>query len=133
MLLLRESPFLSNPHNKTELIRILRDTFTRNGIASEQCCGDADVSVAKKAVELALHENVIVVADDTDIMVLLMYHWRPEMKELYFSTTESINKKRVPAQYSIKELVDKQPLTPYLLFAHSWGGCDTTSAVHNKG
>ena len=32
----------------------------------------------------------------------------------------------------MNDLVKKQQLTPYLLLAHSWAGCDTTSAVQKQ-
>ena len=36
-------------------------------------------------------------------------------------------------EYSLKDLVKKQPLTPYLLFAHAWTGYDTTSLIQKQG
>ena len=36
-------------------------------------------------------------------------------------------------EYSVKDLVKKQPLTPYLLFAHAWTECDATSAIQKQG
>ena len=36
-------------------------------------------------------------------------------------------------EYSVKDLVKKQPQTPYLLFAHAWTAFDTTSAIQKQG
>ena len=128
----KRKAFLRNPHNNMELIRVLRDQFALNGIATEQSRSDADVQVARKAVNLASTEYVTVVADDTDILVLLMYHWNSSMNDIQFATKKKVDKINVPVQYSIKHLVENQPHTRHLLFAHAWGGCDTTSAIHNQ-
>ena len=127
-------PFLRNRHNKTELIRILRQKFSDVGIETDQSDGDADDLTVKKALEMAKYRQVTVVSDDTDILALLMYHWSStSMKDIVFATTKSVNKKKVAVNYSIKDLVSKQPLTSCLLFAHAWTGCYTTSAIQNQG
>ena len=130
---MKKDVFLRNSHNKMELIRILRDRFSLSGISIEQSQGDAGVSIVRKALDFATTKDVNVVADDTDILVLLMYHWNSGMNEIHFYTTKTVNKKKVPVQYSTKHQVNNQPLTTHLLSAHAWGGCDTTSAIHNQG
>ena len=79
--------FLRNSHNKTELIRILRQRFTEIGIENEQSVGDADVLTVQKAIEIAKNHRTVV-SDDTDILVLLMYHWCSIMKVIAFATTK---------------------------------------------
>ena len=64
--------FLQNTHNKTELIRILRQRFTEIGNENEQSVCDADVLAIKKALEMAKHHQTTVVCDDTDILLLLV-------------------------------------------------------------
>ena len=112
------------------LVRILRKKFSDVGIETDQSDGDADVLTVKKALEMAKYRQVTVVSDDTDILVLLMYHWSStSTKDIVFATTKTVNKKKVAVNYSIKDLVSKQPLTSYMLLAHAWTGCDTTSAI----
>ena len=60
--------FLRNAHNKTELIRILRQRFTEIGIENEQSVGDADVLTVQKAIEIAKNHQTIVVSDDTEFL-----------------------------------------------------------------
>ena len=101
--------FLRNAHNKTELIRILRQRFTEIGIENEQSVGDADVLTVQKAIEIAKNHQTIVVSDGTDILVLPMYHWCSTMKDIVFATTKQVNRKKV-------ELSDKIfSLTPSVL------------------
>ena len=46
---------------------------------------------------------------------------------------QSVNKKKVNVEYSVRYLVNKQPLPPYLFLAHVWTGCDTNLAIQNQG
>ena len=126
--------FLQNTHNKTELIRILRQRFTEIGNENEQSVCDADVLAIKKALEMAKHHQTTVVCDDTDILLLLvsLCHWYSTMKNIVFVTNKSVNNKKVHVEYSVRVVVNKQPLTPYLLFAQAWTGCGNTSAIQNQ-
>ena len=121
--------FLQNTHNKTELIRILQEKLSNNAIQTEQSVGEADILTVQKAE----HQETTVVSDDTDILAMLMYHWKPTMKDILISTTTSVNKKKVHIEYSLKDLVSKFPLVRYLLFAHAWTGCYTTSTIQKQG
>ena len=125
--------FLKNTNNKKELIKILSCRFSEKNIGTDQSEGDADVLTVKNALEVAHSKQVCVVSDDTDVLVLLMYHWRATMRDVVFSTTKTVNKKKVPVQYSVRYPVNIHPLTEFLLFAHAWTGCDTTSAIHKQG
>ena len=97
---------LCNPHNKMQLIQILRQRFVLCEITTDQSHNDTDVLVVKEAQELATTESVTIVADYIGILVLAMYHW---------------NKDSVPVKYSIKHVLKclnfhknppKAPFTP---------------------
>jgi hypothetical protein len=97
--------------------------------------GDADVLIVKTALDYCSVDDVAVVADDTDIVVLMMYHWKPELNQLYFAT--EIKEGKMASKrfnyWNLEDLCSAEPLTQYLLFIHAWAGCDSTSAIHNKG
>ena len=40
---------------------------------------DADVVIVKTTLDYCSVDDVVVVAGDTDIVVLMMYHWKPEL------------------------------------------------------
>jgi hypothetical protein len=70
---------LSNKHNKENLLDLLTTYLHQSGIhvvlAGDE--GDADVVIVKHAVQMASSfDNVLrlVVVDDTDVLVLLLYH-----------------------------------------------------------
>ena len=88
--------------------------------------------IVKCTLEYAGQEcDVNVVVDDTDVLVLLMYHWKQSMAEVYFLSEV---KKNMMA-WKICDLVTKvgQVITSHLLFLHAWTGCDTTSATFGHG
>ena len=68
--------FLSNNHNKSQLINLLRDVFQTNGHIVKVFKGDADATIVKEALDTVVGANTIVVADDTDVTIMLLYHWK---------------------------------------------------------
>ena len=76
-----------------------------------------------------------VVADDTDVLILLMYHWKESMADVYFISEPKKSQKRGLQVWRIYDLISKagKLLTSHLLFIHAWSGCDTTSATFGMG
>ena len=128
--------FLRNTSNKEQLIKLLSNYMCLNGYHVVQCTGDADTSIVEKAIQYA-HDGktVVVAADDTDVLVLLIYHWHDGLGEIFFSTERKEGGKRnkLLKSWSVKDLVESCEYPEYILFAHAWGGCDTTSAIFKKG
>jgi hypothetical protein len=133
--------FLQNDRNKTQLIKLISKHFRGAGYRTVECTGDADISIVKTALDLATkEESVTVIADDTDVLVLLLYHWKTGMGPIYFSAERTEKKIRTRKCWDIGNMVSATSPTPvpvpqheYLLFAHAWSGCDTTSATYKKG
>ena len=78
--------------------------------------GDADTMIAKCALDFAAQGNeVTVVSDDTDVLVLLIYHWKMNMAAIYF---KSEAKKMV---WKIQDIVEStgELLTSHILFIHA--------------
>ena len=99
-----------------------------------RCKGDADTHIVKEALVFAYEgRSVTIVADDTDVLILLMYHWDPSMANIFM---RSEPKKKSPLKIvNIEKNVSKvsSVITKNLLFIHAWGGCDTTSAISGYG
>ena len=87
--------FLRNTSNKEKLIKLLSNYMCLNGYHVVQCTGDADTSIVEKAIQYA-HDGktVVVAADDTDVLVLLIYHWHDGLGEIFFSTERKEGGKR---------------------------------------
>lgn len=125
--------FLRNSTNKVQFITRLTRLLQEKGIATVQSSGDADVLIVKGAVDYATENEVVVFADDTDILILLMHHWNSYMRDIYFSIEKLEGARRVQRQWNIRSVVESQPHADHILFAHAWGGCDTTSATYRRG
>lgn len=120
--------YLTLKENKVELIKFLSGHFRTQGMVVVNCDDDADTTIVETAIDKASDSTVLVVADDTDISILLLYHWRPEMEDILLhqecsGLTWSIQK----AQNNCIDIKE------HLLFLHAFSGCDTTSAIHRKG
>ena len=72
--------------------------------------------------------DVVGVADDTDIAVMLLYHWREELGDIIFYPERK--QKGWSIKQAAKRIVD---LREHVLFVHAWSGCDTVSAPYGKG
>ena len=70
---------------------------------------------------------MIVVADDTDILVLLLYSWNSEMRDIVLQSMK--NKGNMVNIRNVVSYLNKI-VVKNLLLIHAWGGCDT---VFNQG
>ena len=98
--------------------------------------GDADTMIVECALQFAIGgREVNVVADDTDVLVLLIYHWKQYMADIYFLSEAKKSQKKGLRVWKICDLVTKagKVLASNLLFIHAWSGCDTTSATFGQG
>ena len=119
--------FLSNHHNKSELISLLADHLTENGQHVHVCKGDADTKIVSTTLEVAKSSPVIVVVDDTDVAVMLLYHWHEELSDVFFLSSGKKCWSIMKAQSEVASFKE------HLLFVHAWSGCDSTSAILGKG
>ena len=83
---LTQGRFLSNTVNKADLIELLSLNLKEAGFSIVNCTGDADSTIVETALADAQKNlgSVTVVADDTDIAVMLVHHWHKNMVEVYY-------------------------------------------------
>ena len=81
-LKIRQEKFLANINNKSRLIEMLRKKLAHNNIFSCQAEGDADTLIIQTAINIE-SENVVVVAEDIDVLLLLTALIPPH-REIYF-------------------------------------------------
>lgn len=126
--------FLKNTRNKTQFISLLSEALRQENHDVRNSDGDADTQIVNAALQYASNSinEVVVVAADTDILVLLMFHWRAGMN--VFLLNEG-GKKQGNAMWKIEDLVNSAGtvITEHILFIHAWTGCDTTSALYGRG
>ena len=76
--------FLSNPMNKQNFLKQLGDDLQATGCQIFYASSDADVLIAQKTIESASAQDTVLVGDDTDLILLLLYHSNPTGKGLFF-------------------------------------------------
>ena len=115
--------FLANEKNKGALISILSSVMARNNIDVHQAKDDGDTVIVKTAIDMvkSMDKPVVVVARDTDILVLLCYHRPSNCTNLFmlsdFSGVYDIS------TFEISNLDE-------FLFKYGWSGNDTVSKIH---
>ena len=78
--------FLSNSHNKQAFINMLCEKLNDNDIRYKNAVDDADLLIAQTAVDCALSSEVIVIGEDTDLLVLLIHHVNQQCKRVIFKS-----------------------------------------------
>ena len=116
---IKQDVFLANGANKSRFITVLSKNLRRTGNKVVECEEDADTHIVRCTLELATTGvHVHVVADDTDVALLLLYHWNDTMADI------TITFERTKASFSIKSSINSHSslLKPYLLVLHSSTG-----------
>ena len=102
----------------------------------KQAVADADTLIALTALENAsLGRSVTVFANDTDIILMLVFHWKQDMAEISVHSSVGSQGKKKLKVFNVKEASEMldMDIKHLLLFVHAFGGCDTTSAIFDKG
>lgn len=115
--------FLANERNKEALIKLICAELTKHNICVHQAKDDGDTLIVKTAIDLVKTVNtpVVVVAQDTDILVLLCYHCPSNCSSLFFQPD-------FDGLYDIStiDIDDREEF----LFKYGWSGNDTVSCIH---
>ena len=122
--------FLHNKNNKARLIEFISEDLQSNQFTVKQHSGDADSLIVSTALstEDERKQPVVVVANDTDILVMLVCLSR---------SNGNIHLLHSPNPIQLINIQEVQSanagVSDHLLFLHSMTGCDTTSALYMKG
>lgn len=118
--------------NKKHFIEMLIEQLQAANIATKQAKDDADVLIIETAMEVSEKERTaIIIGEDIDLLVLLIgrtqsHHRQIFLKKIGKGTTSTLI-------YSSKSLDKYRLCKEHILFLHALTGCDTTSALFNKG
>ena len=121
---------LSNERNKSELIKLISKFLRDDSQNAINCVGDADTKIVSTALDYSTVDGrtIVVVPDDTDIAVMLLYHWHEEMGDLILFQS------CISRGWNMKVVFTKvTSVKDYLLFIHAMSGWDITSAPSGKG
>ena len=84
-LIVTKEVFLSNKENKQRFIIMLGEELSKSGCTVFHDTGDADCLIVKKTMESAAENNVVLVGDDTDLLVLLLHQQYEDKHDVYFA------------------------------------------------
>lgn len=134
VLSLKKDVFLSNKENKQKFINLLADTLERNGYSTLHAANDADVLIVKTAVTQAKTVPIVLVGDDTDLLILLLHYAEANACDLVFRP-EPRQRDKTRKTWDIKKAKTSlgSDVCSLILFIHAVLGCDTTSRVHGLG
>jgi hypothetical protein len=130
----KKDTFLANPENKQNFIQLLSKTMEDRGIKTKQALGDADVLIADTAVESSLSSPTVLLGEDTDLLVLLLYHCQSESETLIFRPNHREKNKTIRI-WDIKKTKNilGNEICKLLPVIHAVSGCDTTSKLYGIG
>ena len=122
--------FLSNSENKQQFVSMLGNSHSLAGYNVTMHDNDADVMIVEQTLNLLKNNNVRVIADDTDVFVLLL-------SKVSKVAQNGIYPKQPKAERlinisSIVGLIQVEKLKK-ILFLHVMSGCDTTSFLLGVG
>ena len=129
---LKKKKFLSNEQNKQRFIILLSQRLEQSGCEIHQATGDADVLIVHTALKSATEQETVLVGDDTDLLVFLIYHAKNVSHTVYFRPETKRSSQNgntcwnIPA---IRALLGSM-VTNNILFLHAILGCDTTSGIY---
>ena len=124
--------FLSNYKNTKTFVKGLAAKMRILHFRVFECPCEADTTIKE--------QPVIVYADDTDILSMLLHHYynAPDLKDIFPTEMTRKSDHQQRKCYSIRKIISQlskrgEATLPCLLFAHAFNGCDTTSAMYRLG
>ena len=125
--------FLSNSVNKQSSIDCWSKKLNEIGISGVLCPSDADTSIVKTALDV-IGEPVTILADDTDTLCLLFHHvyFHHGNNNVFLETMRIQKDADERVSFSINDVIHTCDTVyiEWILFAHAFCGCDTTSIIH---
>ena len=124
--------FLSINNNIQKFVDLLSNALRSAGHNVTNCSEDADIQIVYTALDELAKCNTVVVAEDTDILVLLLHYLKDKSdtahKMIMFRPSSN-------TAIDINELISCIPTATLdlILLAHAASGCDTVSALSGVG
>ena len=70
-----------------QIIKLLSEQLQKEDHKVTNCDADADTNIVDAALDIICDNNIAtVVAEDTNILILLVYFWNCEMADVYLRT-----------------------------------------------
>ena len=131
----KKEEFLSNKHNKHRFTALLSQKLELAGCEIHQARGDADVLIVQTAITSAAKQETVLVGDDIDLLVFLIYHAKNVRHNVFFrpETRRASQKGNICWNIPAMRVLLGNVGTNNIMFLHAIHGCDTTSGVYGLG
>ena len=110
--------FLSNERNKEKFVRILGEALEIQGCNVSYSQGDADLEICLTTIKAAIKSCVVLVADDTDLLVLLLFHAKDLVHDILMLSQHSTKKTHVWSVIHTKQQLNGEVTENLFLFTH---------------
>ena len=120
--------FLFNKSNKQNFINLLGIKLQASGRTVIHGEEDADGLIVETAVESPLNHPTIVIADDTDVLILLIHYAPTSSQGLFLHNRRGMTSKKHGSVLNILQVRKDlgENVCRHILFAHALLGCDTS-------
>ena len=108
--------FLRDAFNKQRFIKFLAESLQVAGCEVFHAISDADTLIVQKAVEVADYQDTVLVRNDTDLLILSLFHARTTSDNLFFAPEPKKNS--TPGHQA-----NKNRCGAFYLQAHSLSPC----------
>ena len=135
-LTLKKDLFLKHKANKQAFIKMLDKKLQSTGFRGVHADDDANVLIVRKATEVSQTANTAVIGDDTNLLVLLLFHARNiKSFSIFFHPEHKQFARKKPITVNIHSAVRNLGMEPCenILFIHALFGCDTVFSVLGIG
>jgi hypothetical protein len=131
---MKKDDFLANNTNKQRFVNMVSAYLQTTNCLTYHAPGDADLLIVPKAMDSATTRDTGLIGDDTDLLILLIYHTNLASHDLFFQTEpkKSTENLRVWSIKAVKQNLGSSVCT-HILFMHSILGCDTTFRLYGIG
>ena len=95
----------------------------------KSCQEDADKEIVKCTIEPSEHYDVIVVADNTDVVIMFLFHSKPLFHKVTFAL------ERWQKSWKIRDAVStlQYGLQSHIMVLYACTSCNITSVVYSRG
>lgn len=134
-LTMKKDMFLSNKRiSSVFFFMMLSESFDSVGCQTIHACEDADLLITQTAVGASEQRDVVVIADDTDVLILLCFYVQMENKKVILKPEPKCGATNI-RQWNIQTTKLSLGLNVCndLLFIHAILGCDSTSQLFGIG
>ena len=101
--------------------------LTVTGFDVKYCINDADTTIVEKSLDILNWNNMVLIADDTDISVLLITQLKGDLGQHCPDLKQQVGERMVNISSLINCIPDEKKNT--LPLNHAMSGCDTTSPL----